>query len=324
MEPANRTARFKEIFDELCRREIDTEDYIKVLHEMLPDREERSAYCEYCYIQSQPYLANPARILTPARFIQIADRINFLNSAEREELMPGLTWRYRPWIPLGYEDTTFYRLLPSIHNLAPQKPEYPKTNYEVLDTAFLGVNTTVQPREPSQPRNRRALNLSEQSTQSAESDDADAPGFVFHELGELQSLLCDTFDELPRTLEEGDHPIIGTCWERTGFSVVARLGNSGRMDGIYVIYNMNPWNEDIGSRRQVKEDNWGIPPSSPEEQQVQFSCAKIGNALRDFGFGKRLRWTEQIQHPVELVWAVRSSTGSAMRITVDSNYRTRS
>ncbi|UKZ69262.1 uncharacterized protein TrAtP1_010274 [Trichoderma atroviride] len=319
MEPSNRNARFDEIFDQLFHRCLNTEEYAKAFHELLPDPEERRAYSQWCLKQSQPHLANPVGILTPARFIQIADRINFLNSTERKELLPGLTWAFRPWIPLGYEDTTFYRLLPSIHNLTPQKQDFPKTNYEVLDTAFLGVNTTVQPREPSQPLNRRALNLSEQSTQSAESDDADAPGFVFHELGELQCLECDTFAEMPTTLEEGDN-YRGT-WEPTGFSVVARLGNFGRMDGIYVIYNMNPCDEHSGLRRQVTDSEWGIPPSSPE---VQFSCAKIGRALRDFGFQKRLTWNEQIQHPVELVWVVRSSTGSAMRITVDSNYRTHS
>ncbi|PON20216.1 hypothetical protein TGAM01_v210900 [Trichoderma gamsii] len=319
MEPTSRNARFDEIFDQLFHHSLNTEEFMKVFHELLPDPEERRAYSQYCFIQSQPHLANPAGILTPDRFIEIADRINFLNSTERKELLPGLTWDYRPWIPLGYEDTTFYRLLPSIHNLSPQNPEWPKTDYEVLDTAFLGVNTTVQPREPSQPLSRRALNLSEQSTQSAESDDADAPGFVFHELGELQCLECDTFSEMPTTYEEGKN-----CrgnWRPTGFHVVARLGDFGHMNGVYVIFNMQPDDEVTGLPRQITDSEWGIPPSSPE---AQFSCAKIGRALRDFGFGKRLAWNEQIQHPVELVWAVRSSTGSAMRVTVDSNYKTRS
>ncbi|KAK1240024.1 hypothetical protein MKX08_007466 [Trichoderma sp. CBMAI-0020] len=287
MEPTNRNARFDEIFDQLYHHRLNPEEYSKVFHEILSDPEERHAYSEYCLQQSQPHLANPDGILTPARFIEIADRINFINETERKELLPGLTWDFRPWIPLGYEDMTSYRLLPSTHNLTPQKQDYPKTDYEVLDTAFLGVNTTVQPRESSQPLTRRALNLPEQSTQSAEADDADAPGFVFHELGELQCLESDTFAEMPTTLEEGDD-CRGT-WRPTGFSVVARLGNFGHMDGIYVIYNMNPHDELSGLQRQVTHSEWGIPPSSPE---VQFSCAKIGRALRDFRFGKRLTWNE--------------------------------
>jgi hypothetical protein len=313
MEP---NARFDEIFAQLSRRCLNTEEYMKALREVFTDPEERNEYCDYCYRQSQPHLANPAGILTPAQFISIADSINYLDETQRKELLPGLTWNFRPWIPLGYENTTFYRLLPSIHNLTPQKEEYPKTNHQFLDDAFLGVNTTVQPREPSLPLNRRALNLPEQSTKPAEPDDAEAPGFVFHELGELECLEFETFDKMPTTLEEGDK-----CrgkWESTGFSVVARLSNSGHINGVYVIYNMNPYDILDDLRVPVTDDEWGIPPSSPEEQ---FSCARIGDALRDFGFRKKLEWNEQIQHPVELVWAVRSSMGGAMRVTVDGNHK---
>lgn len=318
MEPTNRNDRFDEIFDQLHHHSLNAEEYMKAFREIFPDPEERHAYCQYRFKQTRPHLANPAGILTPARFIEIADSINFLDPTERKELLPGLTWGYRPWILLGYENTTFYRLLPSIYNLKPQQQEYPKTNYEVLDTAFLGVNTTVQPREPSQPLNRRALNLPEQSTQSAESDDADAPGFVFHELGELQCLEYETSAEMPTTLEEGED-CIGD-WEPTGFSVVARLSDSGHSNGIYAIYNMNPCDELSGKREQITHSEWGIPPSSPG---VQFSCARIGNALRDFGLKNKLAWNDdQTQHPVELVWVVKSPMGGVKRVTVDSNYKT--
>ncbi|KAL7920426.1 hypothetical protein ACQKWADRAFT_298512 [Trichoderma austrokoningii] len=313
MEP---NARFDEVFAQLRRRCLNTEEYIKALREILPNTEERHAYSDYCFRQSQPHLANPAGILTAARFIQIADEINFFNPPERKELLPGLTWAFRPWIPLGYEDTTFYRLLPSIHNSTPQKQEYPKTSHEVLDGAFLGVNTMVQPREPSLPLNRRAPNLSEQSTRPAEPEDADAPGFIFHELGELQYKEFDTFAEMPTTMKEGND-----CrreWDPTGFSVVARLTDSGHINGVYVVYNMNPRDEFSGKRQQVTHSDWGMLPSSLE---MQFSCARIGNALRDFGFKKKLEWDEQIHHPVELVRTVKSSRGVVMRVTVDSNYK---
>ncbi|EHK17762.1 uncharacterized protein TRIVIDRAFT_66663 [Trichoderma virens Gv29-8] len=312
----DRNARFDEVTASLGPLPLSTEEYWKLLKEIFPDKEEHDAYLVYDLERTLPHLAHPAGILTPARFIELADSINFLNPTEYKELLPGLTWAYRPWIPLGYENTTIYRLLPSIHNLAPQKSEYPSTNYEVLDPAFLGVNTTVQPREPSLPLNRRAPNLSEESTKSAEVDDAEAPGFVFHELGVLQCLECDTSDEMPTTLEEGDD-----CegdWEPTGFSVVARLSNTGHIDGVYVIYNMKPRLEGWGEQEQVTHAAWGVPPSSPGEQ---FSCARIGNTMRDFGFKVKLAWNEQIHYPVELVWAVRSSMGAAMRATMDGDYK---
>ncbi|KAF3071997.1 hypothetical protein CFAM422_005750 [Trichoderma lentiforme] len=311
----DRNARFDEISYSLARRYLSSEDYRKAVDEIFTDPEERQAYLRRG-LDNLPHLANPSGILTPARFIEIADSINFLNQTEYHELLPGLTWAYRPWIPLGYENTTLYRLLPSIHNLIPQKSKCPLTDREVLDTAFLGVNFTIQPSQPSLPLNRRALNLSEESTKSAESDDIEAPGFVFHELGTLQCLECETAEEMPTTLEQGDD--VEGDWEPTGFSVVARLSHTGHIDGVYVMYNMNPRKEGFLSREQVTDASWGIPPSSPGEQ---FSCARIGNAMRDFGFKVKLAWNEQIHHPVELVWAVKSSMGGAMRITVDDNYR---
>ncbi|KAL6809414.1 hypothetical protein GGI42DRAFT_366147 [Trichoderma sp. SZMC 28013] len=312
----SRNVRFDEVTRSLSDLWLSTEEYWKLLEEIFPDKEEHDAYLRHGLEDTLPHLVNPSGILTPARFIEIADSINFLNPTEYKGLLPGLTWAYRPWIPLGYEDTTFYRLLPSIHNLAPQKDEYPSTNYEVLDPAFLGINTTVQPREPSLPLNRRAPNLPEESTQptESESDDAAAPGFVFHELGTLQCLECEAIEEIPTTPEEGDDR--EGEYEPTGFSVVARLDNTGHIDGVYVVYNMKPRFEGWGRREQVTDGSWGIPPSSPGEQ---FSCARIGGTLRDFGFKFKLAWNEQIHHPVELVWVVKSPTGGAMRVTVDGN-----
>lgn len=253
MEPVDQNARFDEIREELYRYWNRHEELGKRMDELLLDPEEQQAYREYVlkrlYEKNSPHLANPSGILTPARFIEIADSISFLNPTERKELLPGLTWDYRPWIPLGYENTTLYRLLPSMYNLVPQKNEYPETDLEVMKAAFLGVNTTVQPREPSRPLNRRALNLSEQSTQSAESDDAEAPGFIFHELGQLESLECETAEEMPTTLEEGDD--CDEDWEQTGFSVVARLSDSGHMNGVYIIYNMFPRSEYSHEREQI-------------------------------------------------------------------------
>ncbi|KAL7788378.1 hypothetical protein V8C37DRAFT_418387 [Trichoderma ceciliae] len=310
-------ARFEEIFAELNHRCLDDLEFSNALEELLPEKAERDAFCLYQIAISLPHIADPTRILTPAQFVQITDTINFLNPVERARLLPGLQWEYRPWVPVGYKNNTLYRLLPSIGSLSPQQYEHPLTNYELLPTTFLGVNTTVQPHEPALPLNRRAANLSEQSTitQSAESDDKEAPGFIFHELGVLQYLECDTIDEMPTTLEEGDN--CESDWEQTGFCIVARLSDLGYLHGIYVLYNMNPLHED-GTRKQVTHGEWGLLPGLPGEQ---FSCARIGNMMGGFGFNVKLEWTDKIDHPVELVRVVRSSTGGAMRITVDSKYK---
>ncbi|KAL6867787.1 hypothetical protein J3F83DRAFT_761206 [Trichoderma novae-zelandiae] len=289
-----RNARFDDISKELSSRKLDCTEYMNAIREILP------------------HLANPSGILTPARFVEIADLINFYNPTERKKLLPGLEWAFRPWIPVGYQQTTLYRLVPSLDSLIPQSRRCPSTDRQVLDTAFLGVNTTVQPPEPARPLDRRALNLAEQSTQPAESDDAEAPGFVFHQLGALECVECEAADEMPSTLEQGDD---SDDWEPTGFSVVARLSPTGHMAGVYAIYNMNPVNPETLKREPVTRGGWGIPPSSTGER---FSCARIGSTLRDFGFKFELAWDEQVHHPVELVRAVKSPTGGAMRT---NNYR---
>jgi hypothetical protein len=87
-------------------------------------------------------------------------------------------------------------------------------------------------------------------------------------------------------------------WQKTGFVVVAKLGSSsGRVEGIYVIY-------DTGFREE-DEEAWSgdIPPTSGDDQ---FSCAKLGSRLSSFGKDHEVVWTEKFEHPVELVRVKRS------------------
>ncbi len=310
MEP-HPNARFDAIAAELNRRCLDFVDMRAALRELMPESTERNAFHTYQLQFTVPHMVNPAGICSVAKFVELVDTINFLDPTARDRLLPGLQWAYRPWIALGRIDDTLYRLLPSIGNLWPQQHELPSTDHELLPTQFLGLNTTVQSHEPALPPNRRAANLSERSTRSAESDDIESPGFVFHELGTLQYQEFETVDEMPTTLEEGDDCALD--WEPTGFCVVARLGAFGHIDGVYIVYNMFP-NDEYGDRKQVIHGAWGIPPNPPGEQ---FSCARIGDTLGDFGFVFELAWLDKIEHPVELVRAVRSSTGGAMRLTVD-------
>ncbi|KAL7926894.1 hypothetical protein ACQKWADRAFT_326950 [Trichoderma austrokoningii] len=269
MEPTDQDAHFNEIRDHLNSLHLRPEDHMKALDELIPDPKELHDYAQYIFRRTFPCLSNPAGVCTPARFIELVDAINFLDPAERKDLLPALTFECRPWIPLGFDDTTCYRLLPSLYNLL----------------LFLCVNTAAEPL----PLNRRALDLSEESTKP------EAPGFIFHELGTLQ---C------PTNFKDSDD--YDGDWEETGFSVVARLSASGHIDGVYIIYNMNPRDAFTWKREKVTHSKWGILPSSPGEQ---FSCARIGKAMGDFGFMNKLAWNDQIQHPVELVRVVKAPMG---------------
>ncbi|KAL1633538.1 hypothetical protein SLS58_011053 [Diplodia intermedia] len=207
-----------------------------------------------------------------------------------------------PWLPLGRtSDGTGYRLLPKAYGLLPHDQLFNKesTPYKLLPPCFLGVNLTVQPREPSRPANRREANLSEASTRTAES-----AGFEFQQLGVLQYYVGDLPDTMKEAAEGG--------WEPTGYYVVARIAPSGCIDGLYVLFDMFPVEDEYtGIRSQITGDTWGYMEPSDE----QFTCARIGNRLGEMHFGKELLWTERVRHPVELVRVVRKGDGLLKRVT---------
>ncbi|KAK3364775.1 hypothetical protein B0T24DRAFT_598106 [Lasiosphaeria ovina] len=94
-------------------------------------------------------------------------------------------------------------------------------------------------------------------------------------------------------------------WKTTGFHLVARLGDSGSIDGVYAIYNMFPEDDITGARQQVTHRFWGIPPSRGNDgkphEQLQFSVARIGDTLGSLGYVKPLCWHDKVEQPVELV-----------------------
>ncbi|KAI2621118.1 hypothetical protein GGR54DRAFT_89515 [Hypoxylon sp. NC1633] len=304
-------AGFQSIWDELYRRNLDLADYCKAMNELMPDESTKDSFRFWALSRAVPHLTHPEKIMTPAQLVNRIDSINFFNEDEHERLLTeGLRAHVRPWVPLGKIGNHLYRLAPSPAGLRAQREE-DKQNPNLLPACYLGVNTTVQPQQPELPLSRRATNLSAQSDMSAESDDADAPGFIFHQLGALEYIEADSEDELPTSLGEADD----WDWERTCFMVVARLGPFGRASGIYVIFDMFPRQlDDLGGdygrgpRVQITHGNWGIPPSCKGEQ---FSCARIGDMMAKFGFEHQLDWTEKIEHPVELVRVARIMHGVA-------------
>jgi hypothetical protein len=168
--------------------------------------------------------------------------------------------------------------------------------------------------------------------------DADAPGFIFFQLGPLESIKRKEGRLGPWKDEEEDEIEENTPheWEDTGFVLVARLSRSGHLDGIYAIYDMTyeytcdeEWRPDRAGANEepeiTKTHLWGIPPTdlfwwrkpAQERWKCQFSCAKLGPSLSSFGRGRQVVWTEKINHPVELVRVKRLGDGRIVRVTVD-------
>lgn len=272
--------------------------------------------------------------MTAKEFVQEADSVNFLQSRATDRLVASMQKNFQNPIPIGFESDVVYRLVPDAFRLLPHLR--PKNDWEededvvadatgrpLLPPSFLGINTTVQPREPAVPINRRKANLSEVSTQSAESDDADSPGFAFFQLGGLEYAWREDEEQgWPADNGREEYEGAGLSWDPTGFNLVARLSPSGHADGIYAVYDM--FQDDMPAsdeRLLITHPAWGIPPtgyaSGGNASGDQFSCARIGNRLSDFGKDHQMVWKDKIEHPVELVRVLRSTEGRVLRATVD-------
>ncbi|KAK3345920.1 hypothetical protein B0T25DRAFT_583207 [Lasiosphaeria hispida] len=230
-------------------------------------------------------------------------------------------------VPIGHDQDFVYRLLADPDGLVPHNRHmghFTPAEEPLLPCYILGVNTTVQPCEPALPASRRKANLSEVSTHSAESDDNEAPGFIFFTLGPLEYSRHRLVGGSSSVVDEN-----GLEWKRTGFCLIARVGDFGHISGVYATYDMFllgatdithvwfPTKEDVSggpSRDQITSENWGIPPGGGEGGGIneQFSLARIGDTVGSLGFARPIMWHDEVEHPVELVRVKR--TGNSLGV----------
>ncbi|KAL2133105.1 hypothetical protein VTI74DRAFT_2936 [Chaetomium olivicolor] len=177
--------------------------------------------------------------LKPEDFILRVDSGNFHDDKAATQLAYDMRRGiYQPIIKIGFDGDILYRLVPEPFGLqAHPRDGGGVTGRPMLGSHFLGVNSTVQPKGPAGPASRREANLSEISTNSGESEDANAPGFIFFQLGDLQ------YAKIPAGQHGWPENALSLEWESTGFNLVARLGPTGRVESIWAIYNMFPEDE---------------------------------------------------------------------------------
>ncbi|KAI5859981.1 hypothetical protein GGS23DRAFT_583344 [Durotheca rogersii] len=292
----------------------------------LPNPGDLEAYCAWLHARSQAFRAPP---ISCADFVAQIDSANLMDKTVRIKLTRSAMENIPPVVPIGSDIDNLYRLVVDPYHLIPhdQNCSYRTLDgtEELMSGCILGVNTTIQPREPALPVSCRNANLSERSTRSAESDDDDTPGFIFFQLGTLQyawhnhedNWSSDIAEEVAATMDDDDDGNVD--WLDTEFYLVARLGQSGRTTGVYAIYNMFQTYGNSCYRRQIVHDQWGIlPPLYGGGERQQFSMARIGDTLGCLGYGKPLVLEEKVEHPVELVRVKPSGNAlGAIRQTVD-------
>ena len=96
-----------------------------------------------------------------------------------------------------------------------------------------------------------------------------------------------------------------------------RFGRTGAANGVYIIYVFYP-QYDGGDERELKitDDDWGYLPDPKSEMELQFSIAKISDSINELGSENKLKLSEVVQHPVEIVRAVKTPMNTVTCATV--------
>ncbi|KAI9774440.1 MAG: hypothetical protein M1839_001723 [Geoglossum umbratile] len=184
----------------------------------------------------------------------------------------------------------------------------------LLDICVLGVNTNVQPKIPV---HRRMDNLPVMSTKFNESEDSEITGFVFHQIGILEfweSWGGDGGGSVEDNDVESSKDVDRGKWRPTGFHVVVRFRRSGAANGIYIIYNFYPKDEEGDHYLKINSDRWGRLPDDKTRQQ--FSMAKIADTMTELQRGRLFTLMEVFDYPVEIVMTWKTPEGIIARVTV--------
>jgi hypothetical protein len=281
-----------------------------------PDEKDREAYLDLRMQQAMAETAVEISLrITAADLVETIDTAHLSSPSVYTTITKRIGYTSDLWLPFGCDKqrTVLYRLLVNPWELQPHQTAPPTTTAsQVLPDWFLGLNSTIQPRYPALPLSHRKAGLSEQSTASADSDDAEqSPGFEFFQLGRLEWVEDSPWDRA----QAGFYGPDGPDWLDTAFVVVARLSNTGHCDGIYIVADMFPEDE-TGKREAIVGPEWGKLPGAGPEQQ--FSCARVGRCLGDLvSFDTELKWTDVIEHPVELVRLKVTGSGRVLRSSID-------
>jgi hypothetical protein len=89
-----------------------------------------------------------------------------------------------------------------------------------------------------------------------------------------------------------------------------RFGRTGAANGVYIIYDFYP-KEDNPEREMRIEDEYSGYLSGDQ----RFFLAKIADDINELNFRYTFDLREMVDHPVQLVRAVKTADGSIIRAT---------
>lgn len=243
------------------------------------------------------------RLMDPisrSAMIDLITQTNFMDDLARGNLVSAMDWPLVLWLFVGRDcHGDLYRIVPGPYGLIPD--EHAGDLGDTLFCNVLGVNIDVQ---PEQPPCKRESTRSKRSTKSTESGDTDGQGFVFYQIGELEIRYTDDSH-----IENEDYD--DAYWLQTGFHVVIRFGKTGDENGVYIVYDFHPEDDD-GIRKRTTSETWG----DLGRHEGHIALASIAVCFRQLSAKYEFNMTEVIPWPVELVRAKINQLGFIQRTTV--------
>ena len=286
----------------------------------LPDREERRAYHEWFQKPMRMLLNGSCEIcLSPQEVFDKLQNARYNHMPSVLDLQDLNLLQNRPVMIVGHSRGILYKVY-LCSRLRPTKPS--PDNRELMPDNILGINDNVEPNLKLTRRQRRNMALSEESTSSAESDDYDRTAFhIFHQFGTLMYYTGNFEEDGVVTAMNNS-----TEWADTGFAIVSDV-TTGSARGVWLIYDFWPYDPLSTDRDHLQgDDDWGWLPNhegDDDENDVQFSSAKVADSLNDLGRDYELKLEHKLTHEPELVNVVTTPQGLLLRQTIDKTVRGR-
>lgn len=117
----------------------------------------------------------------------------------------------------------------------------------------------------------------------------------------------------PENLTSYDDAAKGT-WMSTEFYAVVRYGRSDHGNGIYIIQEFYPRDEDGRRETRIRGDDWGFLAGA--DATDRFSMVRIADNITELKFGRVLNCKQVCKDPVELVRAVKIAGDKVSRVVV--------
>lgn len=223
---------------------------------------------------------------------------NYRDGAEVAVLEQYCAGYNMPIILLGHHKGVQYKLIPG--NVLQEPSINWKDKRQMMPDNVLGINLHIEPMCVAAGRTSRLTH------------GLDSHGFhILHQIGSVMFYSGESSEGKGTTEGQGDRK-----WLETGFALVSDV-TSGKAGAVYLVYNFYPYIPNLDGCSHIDNDyEWGFLPGE-EEDEEQFSCAKIADSLDDLNEEYQFQWGKRYQYEVELVPAVQNPDGTLDRQIVD-------